>query len=148
MPRTPKTRWVEYMPSVTYFKPAGIPLSALDEVTLGVDELEAIRLKDVTGLEQEECAKSMNLSQSTFQRLLTAAREKVARALVEGRAIRIEGGNYEIVARDLVCGACGHRWEVEDVGENPMPECPQCHSQDVTPRWHRGRGRGPRGGHF
>jgi predicted DNA-binding protein (UPF0251 family) len=130
------------MPRVTYFKPAGIPLSALGEVTLGVDELEAIRLRDVTGLEQEECAKSMNLSQSTFQRLLTTAREKVARALVEGRAIRIEGGNYEIVARDLICGVCDHRWTVEDVGESPMPDCPKCGSPEVAPRWHRGRGHG------
>lgn len=70
----------------------------LDEVVLGLDELEAVRLKDLAGLEQEECARLMGVSQSTLQRTLTAARAKIAEALVMGRAIRIEGGNIKQTA--------------------------------------------------
>ena len=69
-------------------------MAQLEEVVLGVDEVEAIRLKDYVGLDQEECAMRMNLAQSTFQRILTQARAKVASALVQGKALRIEGGNY------------------------------------------------------
>jgi predicted DNA-binding protein (UPF0251 family) len=65
----------------------------LTEISLGIDELEAVRLKDLAGLEQEECARLMGVSQSTLQRTLTAARAKIAEALVMGRAIRIAGGN-------------------------------------------------------
>jgi len=82
-------------PSVTYFKPRGIPLRDLEEVTLHVDEFEAIRLKDLEILEQEECAKKMNISQPTFHRLVLSARKKISDAIVNGKAIKIEGGNFK-----------------------------------------------------
>jgi predicted DNA-binding protein (UPF0251 family) len=96
MPRPPKCRRVAYLPGVTYFKPAGIPLRALSEVRLSIEEAEAIRLKDLEGLEQEPSAKRMNISRPTFQRVLVSARQKIADALLNGKAIRIEGGNFEI----------------------------------------------------
>ena len=96
MPRPPKCRRVEFLPDVTYFKPAGIPLRTLKEVQLSVEEAEAIRLKDLEGLEQEQGAERMNISRPTFQRVLTLARQKMADALLNGKAIRIEGGNFEI----------------------------------------------------
>jgi uncharacterized protein len=83
-------------PSVTYFKPRGIPLRDLEEVTLHVDEFEAIRLKDLEILEQEECAKKMNISQPTFHRLVLSARKKISDAIVNGKAIKIKGGNFKI----------------------------------------------------
>lgn len=92
MPRPPKHRWVSFFPTVTYFKPAGTALHTLDEVFLQLDELEALRLKDLQGLDQVDCAREMGVSQSTLQRVLTAARAKVTEALVLGKAIRIEGG--------------------------------------------------------
>lgn len=61
----------------------------LKSVELSAEELEALRLKNVRGLNQIECAKEMNTSQSTFQRLLTSAEKKVSSAIVEGYAIRI-----------------------------------------------------------
>ncbi|MCL6580444.1 MAG: DUF134 domain-containing protein [Firmicutes bacterium] len=128
MPRPPKQRLVEFLPNVTYFKPAGVPMAALDEVCLGIDEVEALRLKDLEGLEQEECAARMNLAQSTFQRILAGAREKLTRAIVEGKAIRIEGGHYRFVARTFLCPDCGTRWrtqpapETEQAGEPASPE--------------------------
>lgn len=96
MPRPPKRRRVAHVPRVNYFKPAGVPLRALEEVSLGLDELEALRLKDLAGLEQEACAREMGISQSTLQRVLAAARAKVTEALVFGRAIRIEGGPFAV----------------------------------------------------
>ena len=89
-------RRVRFNPNVTYFKPKGIPLIELEEIILNVDEFEAVRLKDLEGLEQEDCAKKMNISQPTFHRLVLSARKKIADAIINGKAIRIEGGNYRI----------------------------------------------------
>ena len=89
-------RRVRFNPDITYFKPRGIPLRELEEVILLVDEYEAVRLKDLEGLEQEECAKKMNISQPTFHRLVLSARKKIADAIINGKAIKIEGGNYRI----------------------------------------------------
>ena len=89
-------RRVKFNPEITYFKPRGIPLRELKEVILPVDEYEAVRLKDLEGLEQEECARKMNVSQPTFHRLVLSARKKIADAIINGKAIRIEGGNYKI----------------------------------------------------
>lgn len=88
-PRPIKPRRVSFDPNVTYFKPRAIPLSMLEEIDLKVDELEALRLCDLENLEQKEAAKKMKISQSTLNRILTSARKKVARALIEGRAIKI-----------------------------------------------------------
>lgn len=99
MPRPPKCRRVAFLPGATYFKPAGIPLRLLDEVRLSIEEAEAVRLKDVEGLEQEQGAEKMNISRPTFQRVLASARQKIADALLHGKAIRIEGGNFEMSPR-------------------------------------------------
>lgn len=90
MVRPKKPRKVLFDPHVTYFKPRAVPLSMLEEVDLGVDELEALRLCDLRGLDQIKAAKKMKISQSTLQRILTSARQKVAQALIEGKAIKIQ----------------------------------------------------------
>jgi predicted DNA-binding protein (UPF0251 family) len=96
MPRPPKCRRVAFLPGATYFKPAGVPLRMLDEVILSLEEAEAVRLKDLEGLEQKPGAEKMNISRSTFQRVLASARRKIADALLNGKAVRIEGGNFEV----------------------------------------------------
>lgn len=83
-------RKVKFNPRVKYFKPRGVPLSRLKEITLTKEELEALRLKNIENLNQEACAKKMNTSQSTFQRILSAAYQKVSQAVVEGQAIKID----------------------------------------------------------
>ena len=83
-------------PNVRYFKPRGIPLQSLEEEKLTVDEFEAIRLVDVERRSQLDVAEMMGVSQPTVHRILRDARRKVGNALVEGRAIRIEGGEYEV----------------------------------------------------
>lgn len=130
MGRPPKCRRVEYMPHCTFFKPAGIPLYRLEEVSLGVEEVEAIRLKDLEGLEQEECADRMGISRPTFQRLLTGARAKIAEALVKGKAIRVEGGYFQLITRRMQCTACKNEWE-EPRGNPETETCPKCGSAEI-----------------
>jgi predicted DNA-binding protein (UPF0251 family) len=96
MPRPRMRRMVGMEPGTTYFKPAGIPKSALEETVLTVDEYEAVRLKDLEGLGQDEAAGRMEISQPTFNRLVMSARKKLADAIVNGKSIRIEGGNYAL----------------------------------------------------
>lgn len=90
MPRPRKPRCLRFKPSVYYFKPQGIPLRELEEVVLEDDELEAIKLHDVDGLEQIAAAKKMKISQSTFARILNSANKKLADGIIHGKAIRIE----------------------------------------------------------
>ena len=92
-------RRVWFEPNVTYFKPAGVQMIELQESVISRDELEAIRLKDFEGIDQQEAAKKMNISQPTFHRLVLEARKKIADALVNGKALRIEGGNYVFMGR-------------------------------------------------
>lgn len=122
------------MPGVTYFKPAGIPLRSLEEVRLSVEEAEALRLKELEGLQQEQGAEKMNISRQTFQRVLASARQKVADALLNGKAIRIEGGNFEISPCRFHC-ANGHEWEVPvDTGREATSQlCPICNAPAVDP---------------
>jgi uncharacterized protein len=89
MARPIKPRKVLFDPEVLYFKPRAVPLSALEEVELTIDELESPRLCDLRDLEQKEAAKKIKVSQSTLQRILTSARKKIAEALTEGKAIKI-----------------------------------------------------------
>lgn len=84
------------MPEVRYFKPRAVPLAELQEITLSMEELEALRLAHMEGLQQKDAAISMNVSRATFGRVLDSAHRKVAQALVEGCALRIAGGNFAI----------------------------------------------------
>ncbi len=79
-----------------YFKPQGIPLSQLAKIELGHDELEALRLVDLEHMRQADAAYKMNISPATIQRMVETAREKVVRALIQGHAIEIEGGDYQL----------------------------------------------------
>ena len=94
MARPRKKRQIGFSPSATYFKPTGIPLSSLNEITIGHEELEALRLKDLMQKKQEDAALQMNISQPTFHRLVQTARRKITDALVHGKAIKIKGGDY------------------------------------------------------
>ncbi len=92
MPRPRKCRRVGMMPCCKHFRPSEGQING--EVVLTHEELEAIRLKDLSDLEQEECAQQMGISRPTFVRIIDSARKKVADALVNGKEIRIDGGNY------------------------------------------------------
>jgi len=135
MPRPPIPRLVEHIPKVTYFKPAGIPLRLLEEVELTVDELEAIRLKDIEGLEQEEAAARMGIARTTFRRVLVSARAKIAEALVKGKAIRIEGGPFVPARAEGDTGG-----PAEPPGPGPHGPGPRWAHGPAPGRHRRGRG--------
>lgn len=89
MPRPRLCRKIEFNPNITYFKPQGVPMRHLEIIELTTEEVEALRLKNMNDLDQEEAAKKMNTSQSTFQRILSSAYKKITEALIKGKAIRI-----------------------------------------------------------
>jgi uncharacterized protein len=100
MVRPRKIKIVNFEPGATYFKPRAIPLNLLEEIELNLDELETLRLSHLEKLNQEDAAKKMKIHQSTFQRTLTRAKEKVTDALVNGKAIKIHGGEYKMPGGD------------------------------------------------
>jgi hypothetical protein len=103
-----------------------------------------VRLNDLEGMDQIEAAKKMEISQPTFHRLVVCARKKIADAIVNGKAIKVEGGNIKIIgsgrgkrsmgsarhsidpARRCVCPKCGHR-KIKERGIRCANEkCPEC----------------------
>ncbi len=90
MPRPKCMRNVRGVPDRNYFKPRGIPISELEEITLHLDEFEAVRLADCEGLYHREAAACMKVSRQTFGRIAVSARRKIADALINGKALRIE----------------------------------------------------------
>jgi hypothetical protein len=103
MPRPKCCRHVCGVPDKNYFKPRGIPASDLEEIVLSLDEYEAIRLADYEQLYQEEAAARMNISRQTFGRIIEAAHKKIADVLMNGKALKIEGGKVSLDETKL-CG--------------------------------------------
>jgi predicted DNA-binding protein (UPF0251 family) len=95
MTRPRLCRKIKFNPDITYFKPQGVPLRSLEVVGLTLEEIEALRLKNIQGLEQTEAAEKMSTSQSTFQRILTSAYQKISDALINGKAISILAKNED-----------------------------------------------------
>jgi len=99
MPRPRKVRFVQGSPIVDVFIPSRIPPWGREEVVLSIEGLEAIRLCDFQGLDQDSASPMMNVSRQTFGRILAEARAIIADALVMGKVLRIEGGNFEMPPR-------------------------------------------------
>lgn len=130
MPRRRCCGMVEEIPCCQRFVPEGEPGTGKYEIS--IEELEAVRLKDVESMDQAACAMAMGVSRPTFQRILQRARNKIALALVEGQTIIIQGGHYMLKNRVFECADCGHTWEVEPCTckeggrhgyEIPCPKC-------------------------
>jgi uncharacterized protein len=134
MARPTNCRKIGCLPESTYFKPRGIPLLDLEEVVLGVDEFEAIRLADLKRMYQEDAAKKMKISRQTFGRIIDSARRKVAEALVEGKALRIEGGKISVAdtaaARKFECDDCRRSWKLPSKAGKPT-DCPFCRGNSL-----------------
>ena len=151
MPRPFCCRRVSGEPPSEFFKPVGVPLAALEVVTMTVDEYEAVRLADLEGLYQEDAAQRMGISRQTFGRIIESAHRKIAEALVNAKALEIKGGEIELVnQREFLCSDCHHRWQVP-YGTAGSAACPKCQSRNIhrAPEdrgWgHHGAG-GPGGG--
>lgn len=150
MPRPRNPREIFFNPRARLFKPAGIPGSELEHVVLTMDEMEALRLADFEGLYHEAAAENMKISRQTFGRVIKNARAKVADALVNGKAIRVEGGSFVTPEqREFICDDCENTWVVPFGGGRPR-ECPDCSGGNVMRNraalGRNGRGRKGRGG--
>jgi predicted DNA-binding protein (UPF0251 family) len=119
---------------------------SLEKVKLAVEEFEAVRLKDLEGLEQEKVAAKMNVSQPTLHHILQSARRKIADSLVQGKAIVIEGGYYVVRERERLfkCYDYQNEWQ-EPYGTGRPAKCPECGSKNLH-RALQDRGHARRGG--
>lgn len=106
MPRPVRMRTIACSPPMKGFKPFGIPMRDLGKVVLLFEEYEAVRLLDYMGLTQAQGAKEMNVSRPTFTRIYEKARRTIALAFVEGKAIVIDGGNYQTRDGFHTCERC------------------------------------------
>jgi predicted DNA-binding protein (UPF0251 family) len=142
MPRPRKHRRLLREPQPAIYKPVGVPLRSLDSTVLLHEELESLRLADLEGHYQAESAEQMGVSRSTFQRIVTEARRKVAQALVDGTALHIQGGTWRVAAVRWHCTDCGHNWEIEHgSGQGGPDKCPACASRAIRERAGRRRRR-------
>jgi predicted DNA-binding protein (UPF0251 family)/phage FluMu protein Com len=129
MPRPKNNRIVHEPPLFTEFKPAGVSGRSLDSVALSIDEYEAIRLADYKGLTHEEASEEMEISRSTFSRLIEQARQKVAGFIILGKLLTIEGGSIHFRNNIIRCIDCGHMFKTT-IG-NAFVECPECKSTNL-----------------
>lgn len=136
MARPTKWRRIENMPTVPYFIPSDTDTEEIPKRLLKLEELEAVRLKDLDGLEQGECAEKMGISRPTFQRILLSAREKIADSLVNGKVIHIQGGNFTQNICPVTCEDCGREWSesFENMAsiKSGSYTCPGCQSANIV----------------
>lgn len=134
MPRRKRHRLVTQEPPVSVYKPAGIPAKELEEILITIDEFEAIRLADFEGLSQRDASTTMQVSQPTFNRILSSARSKIAKGIVQGFVLRIEGGRYVLADGSgvLECLDCGASM---DMSAEDKSTCKTCGSKRL--RWLR-----------
>jgi uncharacterized protein len=126
MSRPKCCRHIGCLPDKNYFKPRGIPSAQLDEVVLSIDEYEAVRLADYEGMYQEQAALCMNISRQTFGRIIAAAHKKIADVLINGKALKIEGGDVAIrEMKSFTCRKCHQTFNVCSEAQNKTT-CPHC----------------------
>jgi predicted DNA-binding protein (UPF0251 family) len=133
MARPKKWRRISQAPPARYFKPAGVSLRTLEAVPLDIEEVDALRLKHIEGLNQKQCAEAMHISRATLQRVLSSAHRKVAEALSMGKALAIGGGNSALAQQPFKCIGDGHEWSVpfEVLAPGRLPVCPECEGAAV-----------------
>lgn len=129
MPRPKSDRIIHEPPLFTEFKPMGIPGRNLEQIKLSLDEFEALRLADYVGLSHEEAASELEISRSTFTRLIRKARKKVADFIFLGKILSIGGGNVHFKNNIIRCLDCGHTFRVEI--NTRVGKCPECHSKHL-----------------
>ena len=133
---------VNTIPLFVYYKPYGVSLEKLDELILTLEEIETLNLKDRQDLDQKDAARKMGISRSTFQRILKSARKKVITAIIEGKALKFEGGNYipdkDIIKTRCLKGTYHYRIKREDLKEKNQEyklskiKCPECGKRLIT----------------
>lgn len=129
MPRPKNNRIVHEPPLYTDFKPVGVRGPELKRIDLTLDEFEAFRLADQLNLSHAEAAEEMEISRSTFSRLIEEARSKIADFIINGKMLSISGGKVHFRTNTIKCKSCGHMFNIA-IGKN-ISECPACHSKNI-----------------
>ncbi len=129
MGRRTRRRWVGQTPSNFYF--SDIYPNVENCVVLTVAEFEALRLKHYSKVNQERAAESMGISQPTFSRVLDRAHQKITQALIEGKTIKVHGGNYKLTFIGFGCLDCDHEWEDRTASRDKKVKCVKCNSENV-----------------
>ncbi|MCK5839444.1 MAG: DUF134 domain-containing protein [Bacteroidales bacterium] len=129
MARPEKERIIHNPPMFSEFKPVGIAGSSLIQTILSLDEYEAFRLADFVGLPHIEAADEMEISRSTFTRLIEKARKKIADFIILGTTLTIGGGTVHFRHNIIQCKDCGHMFKINF--EKHITECPSCHSKKI-----------------
>jgi len=129
MPRPKKNRLVEKPPLHCNFKPVGVPANNLQPLNLSLDEYEAIRLADFLGMDHAEASEEMDISRSTFTRLIERARRILAEFMIKGRLLQIEGGNVHFKGNRIRCADCGHMFNI--TFQTDFEACPNCGSKNL-----------------
>ncbi len=96
MVRPRNGRWIGCKPLATLYKPAGVPATVLEIISVDLDELEAMRLVDGEDMQQSDAAAEMKISRSTVGRLLESGRKKIVKALINGHGLDIQEGDAPI----------------------------------------------------
>lgn len=122
-------RIVEFFPSSTSFKPIDKNDKDFEKMELKIEELEAMRLKDIVGLSQQDCADKMGISRQTFQNIIDSARYKVALALTQGLGIEIKGGDFTSIYCEVKCSSCNTTYSIRYSNDRSI--CPICDSPRV-----------------
>jgi len=129
MPRPQYNRIVHEPPLYSHFKPAGVRRQNLQEIVLTLDEFEAFRLADQLGYSHAQAAEEMEISRSTFSRLIEKARKKIADFIIQGRVLAIGGGSVHFRVNILQCMDCGHLFKVKL--DDEISDCPECQSGKI-----------------
>ncbi|MBC8485174.1 MAG: DUF134 domain-containing protein [Bacteroidetes bacterium] len=129
MPRPKNERIVHQPPLFSEFKPSGVAGRLLNKTLLSLDEYEAFRLADHIGLSHAEAAEEMEISRSTFTRLIEQARKKIAELIINGNVLLIKGGNIHFRKNIIRCMDCGYMFDMSI--ESSFINCPECHSKNL-----------------
>ncbi|MGM0666792.1 MAG: DUF134 domain-containing protein [Bacteroidota bacterium] len=129
MPRPKSDRIVYEPPIYTEFKPVGSRGQNLEVIDLSLDEFEALRLADQKAMSHAEAAEEMEISRSTFTRLIEQARKKLADFIIHGKLLSINGGNVHFRNNIIKCQSCGHMFKISF--NQMITECPVCKSTNL-----------------
>ncbi len=130
MTRPQNKRIIHEPPLFSEFGPVGLRKLNLEQVLLTLDEFESFRLADQLGLSHAEAAEEMEISRSTFTRLIEKARKKIADFIIQGKLLTIGGGNIHFRNNIIRCQHCGHTFKSDFI--DFIKECPSCHSNNLV----------------
>ena len=129
MPRPQYNRIVHEPPLFSEFKPIGRRKKDLEQIVLTLDEFEAFRLADQLGFSHAVAAEEMEISRSTFSRLIEKSRKKIADFIIQGRTLTIGGGSVHFRANIIQCNDCGHMFKINF--DQKITVCSECNSKKL-----------------